>query len=113
MLLCIVNKRLSLVAPIFVCILTLTRYVRLLISIKIANVLDLHFQGQTLESSILSSSYVIISQTVTFMATIGIANKKMHESFQLVYLHLTLVHSKGYGQGHAHFGCEYLANDDR
>ena len=31
---------------------------------------------------------------------------------QLAYLHLTLSHSIGYGQGHAHLDSEYLANGD-
>ena len=30
-----------------------------------------------------------------------------------ICMHLTLAHSNGHGQGHAHFDCEYLANDDR
>ena len=33
--------------------------------------------------------------------------------FRLEYLHLTLAHSKGQGQGHPHLSCEYLVNGDR
>ena len=32
---------------------------------------------------------------------------------RLVYLHLTLVHSKGQTQGRANFDCEFLINGDR
>ena len=34
-------------------------------------------------------------------------------TFRLTYLHLTLAHSKGQSQGHAHLDGEYLANDAR
>ena len=33
--------------------------------------------------------------------------------FYLIYFQWILVHSKGHGQSHAHFDCEYLANGDR
>ena len=33
--------------------------------------------------------------------------------FRVVYLHFTLVHSKGQIQGHANLDCEYLVNGDR
>ena len=33
--------------------------------------------------------------------------------FRMVYLHLILTDSEGQNQGHAHFYCEYLVNDDR
>ena len=39
-------------------------------------------------------------------------HRKWLVAFRLAYLHLTLAHSKCEGQGHAHFHCEYLANDD-
>ena len=32
-------------------------------------------------------------------------HRKSHVAFCLPYLHLTLTHSKGRGQGHAHFDC--------
>ena len=38
---------------------------------------------------------------------------ELHVALRLAYLHLTLAHSKGQGQGRAHFDCQYLANDDR
>ena len=31
----------------------------------------------------------------------------------MMHLHLTLAHSKGQCQGHAHFDCEYKVNSDR
>ena len=31
----------------------------------------------------------------------------------LAYLHLTLTHSKGQDQGHAHFDSEYIGNGER
>ena len=33
-----------------------------------------------------------------------------HMGFRLVYLDLTVAHSKGHGQGHAHFSRKYLQN---
>ena len=42
-----------------------------------------------------------------------LTHRKSHVAFLLAYLQLTVAHSKGQGQGHAHFACEYLANDDR
>ena len=33
--------------------------------------------------------------------------------FQLAYLHLTLTHSKGQGQDHAHLDSGYLGNGDK
>ena len=55
-----------------------------------------------------------ILQTVTYKASIAIAkHSKSHVVFRLAYLHLTLANSKDQCQGHAHFDCEYPANDDR
>ena len=34
-------------------------------------------------------------------------------AFQLAFLHLTLAHFKGHGQGHEHFDCQYFANGAR
>ena len=57
---------------------------------------------------------VNISQTVTDRANIAIAtNKKSHTAFLLEHLYMTLAHSKGQGQGYAHFDCGYLANGNR
>ena len=53
---------------------------------------------------------VIMSQTMTDMSNIAIANS--HVAFRFAYLHWTLVLSKGQGQGYAHFDCEYLGNED-
>ena len=48
------------------------------IFIQILNVLDLHYQGQRLESSTLGSEYVIISQTMTNIINIAIAKTENH-----------------------------------
>ena len=49
-------------------------------------------------------STVNISQTVTDRINIIIAiTQKSSIGFRLVYLHLTLCHSNGHGQGHANF----------
>ena len=32
---------------------------------------------------------------------------------RLIYLHLTLAHAKGQGQGHIQFDCEYLENGEK
>ena len=37
---------------------------------------------------------------------------KLHAAFRVIYLHLTFVHAKGQGQGHAHFDSVYLDNAD-
>ena len=52
------------------------------------------------------------------MMTIGQAlqlptNEKSRKAFPLTYLYFRLTNSKGQGQGHAHFDCEFLANGDR
>ena len=122
------------------------------ILIKLANVLDVHFQGQRFQSSIFESSCLIISQTLTDRANVDFAkkyevadrfsigtlnirhwsilrvkvkvrhistvnilkrwqifqklwlpaNRKSHTALSLVYLHLTLVRSKGQNP---HFNC--------
>ena len=72
--LCTTNKRLDQEALFFAHICILRRNHSLPIFIQIANVLDLHFQGQRIESSTLGSSNVIISQTVTVRSNIAIAN---------------------------------------
>ena len=55
-------------------------------------------------------STVNISQTVTNRKNIAIANKyEVAYGISIGILHLTLDHSKGQGQGHAHFDCEYSA----
>ena len=41
------------------------------------------------------------------------AHRKLYVTFGLAYLHLTLGHCKGQGQGHEHFDCEYLENNDK
>ena len=38
---------------------------------------------------------------------------KLHTAFPLAYLRLTLTHSKGQGEGRAHFDCQYLVNGDK
>ena len=54
------------------------------------------------------------SQMVTDRTNIAIANKyKVVTAFPLAYLHFTLTRSKGHGQGHVQFHCQYLANGDR
>ena len=72
--------------------------------IQIVNVLDLRFQGQRCELSTLAISHVIISQTVTDVASIAIRPNKyeLHMGIRLAYLHLTL------GQGHAYLDCEHF-----
>ena len=40
-------------------------------------------------------------------------NMKLSLGLQLIHLHLTLAHSKGPGQSHAQFDCEYLVNGDK
>ena len=40
-------------------------------------------------------------------------HRKSRIGFGMVYLHLTLAHSKCQSQGHTNFDCEYLVNDDR
>ena len=40
-------------------------------------------------------------------------HRKSYVAFRLVYAHLILTHSKGQGQGHAHFNCEYIPNGDK
>ena len=59
------------------------KYLRLTIFIQIVNVLDLHFQSQKFESSILWSTYAIISQTVReIRQTLQLpTHKKSHASF--------------------------------
>ena len=111
---CTVNKRLDLVAPIFAHICNLTCYLCLPILIQIVNVIDLRFKGKKFELVTLGSSNMIISQKVTDRANIAIANKwKVAKGFFKTYLYLTLIHSKGEGQGHAHFDCAFFANGDR
>ena len=58
---------------------------------------------------------VNISQAVTDMTNIAIANTYMKSpiGFPLMYLHLTLGHSKRQSQGHENFDCEYLVSDDK
>ena len=72
------NKRLDLDAPIFADIFSSTRYFRRPIFNRIINVLDLYFLGQRFESSTLESSYVNISQTVTYRTNTAIAKTKTH-----------------------------------
>ena len=74
--LCSANKRLDLEAPIFESLSRLTRYVRNQIFFQIGNVLDLPFQARIFESSTMDRSHVIISQTVTDLASIAIAKKQ-------------------------------------
>ena len=58
----------------------------------VAHDLDLHFEDQIFESRL----NVIISQTLTDEQTLPLStNRKSHVGFRLVYLHLTLAHSKG------------------
>ena len=46
------------------------------------------------------------SQMVTYKSNIAIANRyKVAYGLSLAYLHLTLAHFKGQGQGHPHFDC--------
>ena len=53
---------------------------------------------------------VNISQPVTYIANIAIANtSEVACGLSLAYLHLTIAHSKG--QDQAHFDCVYLTND--
>ena len=40
-------------------------------------------------------------------------NEKSYMDFRMVYLHLTLAHSKVQRQGHGHFDNELLGNGDR
>ena len=40
-------------------------------------------------------------------------NEKSYMGTEQVYLHFTLVHFKGQGQGHAHFDNEYRRHSDR
>ena len=93
---------------------TLTKYTCAPIFIQIADDLDLHFQGH-IRIDTLASLCVIITQTVTDRANIAVDN-----TYEVVcgptyhcHIYMTLNHSKGQGQRHAHFDCEYLANGDR
>ena len=108
---CTVNKRLDLEAPICAHIVVFTSYVRLPIFIQILNVLYIHFYSQRLKSSISGLSHVNISQTVTDKHSYC-QHRKSHVAFRLAYLHLTLAHSKGQGQGHIQFDYECPANGD-
>ena len=71
---CYTNKWLDLEAQGFAHISMFTRSICPPIFIQIVNVVDLHFEGQRFKSSILGNSNVIISQTVTNMTNIDIAN---------------------------------------
>ena len=52
-------------------------------------------------------------QMVTDRANTVIANKyKVHTDFSLSYLDLSLARSKGQGQGHMQFHCQYLMMTD-
>ena len=83
---------------------TLARYYRLPIFVQIVDVLDLLFKRHIFESSTRGSSKVIISQTLTDRTKLILStHRKSHVTFGLAYLNLTLVQSKGLGQGRAHF----------
>ena len=60
---------------------------------------------------------MIISKTTTYIVQVIINNKlaviHRHSTGNMVYLHLTLIHSKRQGQGHAHFDNEYLGHGDK
>ena len=61
--------------------------VRLLIFIQTANVLDLYFQGQIFELSVLGCSYVNISQWQIGQTLLLPTNRNSHMAFPLAYLH--------------------------
>ena len=51
-------------------------------------------------------SHVLIAQTVQIgQALLLSTHRKSHVDFRFAYLHLTLVHYKGQGQGHVKFNC--------
>ena len=83
------------------------------IFIQIAKVLDLHFQGQRIDSSKLGISYVIISQTLIGWTNIVLLLPTQKVECGLLIGILTFDLGPGQGQGHAHFNSEYPANDDR
>ena len=59
---------------------------------------------------VMQISIVNISQTVTDRQTLLLAtNRKLHAGFRLAYLHLTLEHCIGQGQGNPHLDCESLS----
>ena len=72
--------------------------------IQITNVLDLHFQGQRFESSML-----FIGKFKRNVLTNG-----DREDILLLptLMKLNAAYCKVQGQGHAHFDCEYPANGD-
>ena len=70
---------------------------------QIVNVVDFHFQGQILESSTFGRLYVIMLQIVTGQMLLFPTHRKSRATSRLAYSHLTLVNSKGHGQGHVHF----------
>ena len=47
-------------------------------------------------------SQIVIDRQTLLLLT----NRESHTALQLKCLHLILAHSKGQGQGHAHFNCE-------
>ena len=54
-----------------------------------------------------------ISHTVTGQTLLLEVNRKSHLGFRLAYLHLTLAHSNGQGQGQSYLECENLLRGDR
>ena len=68
------NNWLNLEAPFAMNINTLTKQIHLPIFIQIVSVLDFYFQGQRFELGAMGSSYVIISESVTYRANIANAN---------------------------------------
>ena len=45
--------------------------------------------------------------------TIWLSNRNYYMLFGLTYLHLPFANSKGFGDDHSLFGCEYLVNGER
>ena len=119
------REQTDLEVPILAHIYMLRKYVHSSIFIQVVNVLDLHFQGQRLESSTLRSLYVVISQILTDKANIAVANKLKVtyglsvSIFRYLYIpfahfkdqgHAHFAHSKSPAQGHAHFNGKNRTN---
>ena len=58
---------------------------------------------------------VSISQTVTYMVIIAVANKRevAHMAFRAAYINLIFTFSKGQCHDNGHLDCEYRANHGR
>ena len=57
---------------------------------------------------------IYMSLMMTEMVQVIVDNEvRSHIGFRVVYLYLTLLHSKGHGERHAHFDNDYIGNGDR